>query len=523
MPIRNTYVKKWAHHEINKAVNKLKRGHSLPKQLSKDRLKTFDHVYHRSEIRLASSIHNDDNKRENDSDHNHNRKRKKPRGEYLHEQIEKDKLNGLQPLDGGRDCCCSTHCQYTIIPGSFRNVLVQCSNGCYMRYHNDESDDTANGCWYLTKKNYKKANINDIDYSHKCIKKNCKGLIVSIVYCIGFTASGNEAKDKKTKAKSRSKESNHSHDHESQHSNLHKDDDDATTNTQMGNAIFDLSTLEEPPSGFDIFCKELFLKPDNRSLRPRVIDAKWRALSRPKRRRYDDRARILQLQWIRLKQKSQALDYALVDGAEHSKRDTPQHWQQKHTQNAQPNDDPQPNDEPSQKKKLLLKEERQKRIENMIAQNPNIYDMDERKKKEEHRKKTEKLLKMNKRKKKKIKSKKKNKKSNKKNTVSLSDLNDIADQWASEKPLRSPSITPSHKSYDNLHSSTPTTQSSNVDATTDAPSLENANANEDDTNVPQPQLNPPTPKLQEWVNLAKQPKYQKDNTCNIVKGDKEKD
>ena len=52
MPIKNTYVKKWAHHEINKAVNKLKRGHALPKQLSKDRLKTYDHVYAKKESRL---------------------------------------------------------------------------------------------------------------------------------------------------------------------------------------------------------------------------------------------------------------------------------------------------------------------------------------------------------------------------------------------------------------------------------------------------------------------------------------
>ena len=55
MPIKNTYVKKRAHQEINKAVQKLKRGHTLGKQLSKDRIKTYDHVYCKKEARMGNS------------------------------------------------------------------------------------------------------------------------------------------------------------------------------------------------------------------------------------------------------------------------------------------------------------------------------------------------------------------------------------------------------------------------------------------------------------------------------------
>ena len=52
MPIRNTYVKAKAHHEINKAVNKLKRGKSLRKELNQNGLKTYTMVYKNSSIRL---------------------------------------------------------------------------------------------------------------------------------------------------------------------------------------------------------------------------------------------------------------------------------------------------------------------------------------------------------------------------------------------------------------------------------------------------------------------------------------
>ena len=52
MPIRNTYVKAKAHHEINKAVNKLKRGKPLRKELNQNGLKTYTMVYKNSNIRL---------------------------------------------------------------------------------------------------------------------------------------------------------------------------------------------------------------------------------------------------------------------------------------------------------------------------------------------------------------------------------------------------------------------------------------------------------------------------------------
>merc|ERR1712129_419796 len=97
--------------------------------------------------------------------------------------------------------------------------------------------------------------------------------------------------------------------------------------------------------------------------------------------------------------------------------------------------------------------------------------------------------------------------------VSLSALNDIADQWASEKPLRSPSMTPStHKSNENYFDSNPTLSQNEhsshhhnrVEAPTSVHQNHHAGSN---GHVPQPQLNPPTSKLQQWVSLAKQPKY----------------
>merc|ERR1712228_934444 len=176
-----------------------------------------------------------------------------------------------------------------------------------------------------------------------------------------------------------------------------------------------------------------------------------------------------------------------------------------------------------EKRKKLLAQQRQKRIEDMISQNPNIYDLEEmqRKKKEkereEHRRKTKK--------KKKLKNKKKNKAKN--STVSLSALNDIADQWASEKPLRSPSITPSHKSNDNYfdaqHQQQSQSQSidynhqnhhhhnnNHIDVQSQASTVDshhNNNHHANNGHIPQPQLNPPTSKLQQWVSLAKQPKF----------------
>merc|ERR1712228_210846 len=166
----------------------------------------------------------------------------------------------------------------------------------------------------------------------------------------------------------------------------------------------------------------------------------------------------------------------------------------------------------AEKRKKLLAQQRQKRIEDMISQNPNIYDLEEmqRKKKEEmqrkkkekereeHRRKTEKLLS--------LKNKKKNKAKN--STVSLSALNDIADQWASEKPLRSPSITPSHKSNDNYFDAQHQQQSQSQSIDYNHQNHHHHNNNHaNNGHIPQPQLNPPTSKLQQWVSLAKQPKF----------------
>merc|ERR1712154_169747 len=97
----------------------------------------------------------------------------------------------------------------------------------------------------------------------------------------------------------------------------------------------------------------------------------------------------------------------------------------------------------------------------------------------------------------------------KSSTVSLSALNDIADQWASEKPLRSPSMTPSHNSFDSQPHALNDPHHNHIEAPSSAQQSQPQHQHHHVSNghVPAPQLNPPTSKLQQWVSLAKQPKF----------------
>merc|ERR1712048_1158622 len=424
-----------------------------------------------------------------------------PRGEYLHSVIEKDKLNNIVPLDNPRECCCYNDCPYSAIPGTFRNVLVNCSAGCHMRFHADLSEGS---CWKLCAKTYKKLNGKDIEHSQPCIKQSCKGTIVSIAYCIGFETVDAFSNDE--------------HEYE-------EDDEDEEVDA---NDVDHFDLEEHPPSGFDVFCKES-MSPDNRSLRPRAFESKWRALSKPKRGRYDERARLLQYKWVKMMHRAQALDYCFAD-EEHSSSpssmpDDDGHDDDEDGHDRSSSDDDNhasaqaSNDQNEQEnRKKILAQQRQKRIEDMISQNPNIYDDEEMqrrkrdKEREDHRKKTEKLLNVKKKKKKRVKNKKKSKA--KSSTVSLSALNDIADQWASEKPLRSPSMTPSHHSFDSQtpHALNDPPHHNHIEAPPPAQQSQpqhqhQHNHHVSNGHVPAPQLNPPTSKLQQWVSLAKQPKF----------------
>merc|ERR1719203_1254866 len=139
------------------------------------------------------------------------------------------------------------------------------------------------------KKMYKKLNNGQcVDYSESCIKTNCKGKIVSIAHCIGFNASSDAKVDG---FEDEDYGNNEDGDEEEE------DDIDIDANDEH----FDLKSMKEPPSGFDVFCKELSANDKSNALRPRVVEAKWRALSKPKRMRYDDRAKLLQFKWIRMK------------------------------------------------------------------------------------------------------------------------------------------------------------------------------------------------------------------------------
>jgi len=163
-------------------------------------------------------------------------------------------------------------------PGTWANVLIECTEGCHLRYHCDRMDteDCEKDCWNIVFLQYH--NINGIiEYGKPCINKDCKGTIVTVDRFIGFRKS-----DETTVATNKN-------DHEI------TDDNDAK---------IDLNQFDSPPTAYELFEKEFFATEENKKCnQPRKIESTWTALSRKKKNRYEDRARILQLHWIHQKKR----------------------------------------------------------------------------------------------------------------------------------------------------------------------------------------------------------------------------
>ena len=318
----------------------------------------------------------------------------------IHDAIEKDKSEGISCLEG-REGCNEEKCECKMIPGSFENVLVQCSLGCYKRYHADGFDGINEYCWSKVIQSYNDDYNCELTNGSKCNTKNCQGVIISIDTYIGFKKKTDNDMDNDT---------------DNPDTPL-SDNNDNVSNTKKG-----------PPSGFDIFCKELFSKDENKDLRPRVVDAKWKALSRKKRSHYIDRANIAQLQWIRDQQAQDAemkaaKDFINGSNNNNNSNDTISSIEvDNNTANkASINNNESDKKELSQKQQKM--EQRMREIEEMISRDPNIYSSNEIKRRKNEDKKKKKS-----RKNKSDKNKSKNKK-NKNTTMNLSDLNEYANNY----------------------------------------------------------------------------------------------
>eukprot|EP00490_Sorites_sp_Unknown_P018429 CAMPEP_0114687054 /NCGR_PEP_ID=MMETSP0191-20121206/62104_1 /TAXON_ID=126664 /ORGANISM="Sorites sp." /LENGTH=195 /DNA_ID=CAMNT_0001973173 /DNA_START=527 /DNA_END=1111 /DNA_ORIENTATION=- len=154
------------------------------------------------------------------------------------------------------------------------------------------------------------------------------------------------------------------------------DNNDNVSNTKKG-----------PPSGFDIFCKELFSKDENKDLRPRVVDAKWKALSRKKRSHYIDRANIAQLQWIRDQQAQDSEMKVAKDFINGNDTISSIEVDNNTANKASISNNESDKKELSQKQQKM--EQRMREIEEMISRDPNIYSSNEikRRKNEDKKKK----------------------------------------------------------------------------------------------------------------------------------------
>ena len=86
---------------------------------------------------------------------------------------EEDKLNNRRSLSDNRNCCKYNKCLYNIIPSNIENTLIQCTKGCYFRYHNFDKKSQLN-CFQKMIIEYKQINKNCyLRHNSNCINNKC--------------------------------------------------------------------------------------------------------------------------------------------------------------------------------------------------------------------------------------------------------------------------------------------------------------------------------------------------------------